>query len=49
MPVADDQLVPQLEKAGVKFRGQYESAFLNALLSWVLPAIVDLVRERGHV
>ena len=40
VPVADDQLVSQLEAHGVKFRGQYESAFLNALLAWVLPAVV---------
>src|SRR5262249_38247075 len=38
--VADDQLVPQLEEKGVLFEGQYESPFLNAILSWVLPAVV---------
>ena len=38
--VTDDQLVPELEKHGVAFRGQYESQLVNALVSWVLPALV---------
>ena len=40
VPVRDDQLVPELEKAGVAFRGQYESPLIGALLSYVLPAVV---------
>ena len=32
--VADDTLVPDLEKNNVKFEGQYESPFLNSLVSW---------------
>jgi cell division protease FtsH len=40
VPVADDGLVAELEKHAVEFRGQYESAFVNALVSWVLPAVV---------
>jgi cell division protease FtsH len=40
VPVADDQLVPELEKHGVAFRGQYESQLVNALVSYVLPAVV---------
>ncbi len=40
VPVADDQLVAELERHGVKFRGQYESAFVNAIVAWVLPAMV---------
>jgi cell division protease FtsH len=40
VPVADDQLVQELEKHGVAFRGQYESQLINALVSWVLPALV---------
>ena len=38
--VPDDELVPALEANGVKFQGQYESPFLNAIVSWVLPALV---------
>jgi cell division protease FtsH len=38
--VTDDELVPALEAKGVKFQGQYESPFLNAIVSWVLPALV---------
>jgi cell division protease FtsH len=38
--VPDDQLVPELQAKGVLFEGQYESPLLNALLSWVLPAVV---------
>src|SRR5262245_64811604 len=30
--VNDDQLVPELEKHGVAFRGQYESQLINALV-----------------
>ena len=40
VPVKDDQLVSELEKHGVAFRGQYESQLVNALLAYVLPAIV---------
>ena len=40
VPVRDDQLVPELEKHGVAFGGQYESQLVNALLSYVLPALV---------
>jgi cell division protease FtsH len=39
-PVQDPDLVKQLEEYKVDFRGQYESPFINALLSWVLPALV---------
>src|SRR5215472_8609399 len=39
VPVKDDQLVPELEKQGVTFRAQYESPLVNALLSYVLPAV----------
>jgi cell division protease FtsH len=38
--VADDDLVKELEKQGVKFEGQYENPLLAALVSWVLPALV---------
>ena len=38
--VADDQLVPELQQKGVLFEGQYESPFLSAIVSWVLPAVV---------
>ena len=38
--VTDDQLVPELQKQGVLYEGQYESPVLNAIVSWVLPAIV---------
>ncbi len=38
--VSDDQLVSQLQAKGVLFEGQYESPFLNAIVSWVLPAVV---------
>jgi cell division protease FtsH len=38
--VADDQLVPELQKQGVLYEGQYESPVLNAVVSWVLPAVV---------
>jgi len=38
--VADDDLVKQLEQHNVSFQGQYESPFLAALVSWVLPALV---------
>jgi len=38
--VADDQLVPELQQKGVLFEGQYESPFLGAIVSWVLPALV---------
>jgi cell division protease FtsH len=38
--VTDDQLVSQLQAKGVLFEGQYESPLLNAILSWVLPAVV---------
>ena len=37
--VADDQLVQELEKHGVAFRGQYESQLIGALVSYVLPAL----------
>jgi cell division protease FtsH len=37
--VADDQLVQELEKHGVAFRGQYESQLISALVSYVLPAL----------
>jgi cell division protease FtsH len=40
VPVKDDQLVPELEKHGVAFRGQYENQFMNALISYALPALV---------
>jgi cell division protease FtsH len=40
VPVHDEELVPDLEKHGVPFRGQYESQLVNALLSYVLPALV---------
>ncbi len=38
--VPDDQLVSELQGKGVLYEGQYESPLLNALLSWVLPAVV---------
>jgi cell division protease FtsH len=38
--VPDEQLVPELQAKGVLFEGQYESPLLNAILSWVLPAVV---------
>jgi cell division protease FtsH len=41
--VPDDGLVPELEKRGIKFEGQYESPLVGALMSWVLPALVFVV------
>ncbi len=38
--VDDPDLVKQLEEHNVDFRGQYESPFVTAVLSWVLPALV---------
>jgi cell division protease FtsH len=38
--VPDDQLVSELQAKGVLYEGQYESPLLNAILSWVLPALV---------
>jgi cell division protease FtsH len=38
--IADPDLVKELEKRHVDFSGQYESPFLKALVSWVLPALV---------
>src|SRR4029077_10168421 len=38
--VPDDQLVSELQAKGVLYEGQYESPLLNAILSWVLPAVV---------
>ncbi len=38
--VADEGLVQDLQQQGVTFRGRYESPFLAALVSWVLPALV---------
>jgi cell division protease FtsH len=40
VPVTDKDLVSELEAHGVAFRGQYESQFINALISYVLPALV---------
>jgi cell division protease FtsH len=40
VPVHDDDLVRDLQQHGVAFRAQYESQFLNALLAYVLPALV---------
>jgi len=40
VPVEDKELVPELEKQGVAFRGQYESPLLNALLTYLLPGLV---------
>jgi cell division protease FtsH len=38
--VEDPDLIKELQKHGVKFSGRYESPFLSALMSWVLPALV---------
>jgi cell division protease FtsH len=38
--IADPELVKELEKRQVDFSGQYESPFIAALVSWVLPALV---------
>ncbi len=38
--IPDDQLVSELQSKGVRFEGQYESPLLNAIMSWVLPALV---------
>ena len=38
--VDDPQLVPELEKAGVRFAARTENPWSAALLSWVLPALV---------
>jgi len=38
--VADEGLVKELQQQGVTFRGQYESPFFAAIVSWVLPALV---------
>ncbi len=38
--IEDPDLVNQLEQRNVKFSGKYESPFLSAIVSWVLPALV---------
>ena len=38
--VDDPGLVPELEKAGVRFAARAENPWSAALLSWVLPAVV---------
>jgi cell division protease FtsH len=38
--VDDAGLVAELEAANVKFAGRVENAWLSALLSWVLPAVI---------
>lgn len=40
VPVNDPDLVEDLLQAGVDFRGRYENPFVQALLSWVLPAVL---------
>jgi cell division protease FtsH len=40
VPVADPDLVKELEAHGVDFQGQYESPFVKTLLSWMLSALV---------
>jgi cell division protease FtsH len=40
VPVADPNLVKELEARGVDVQGQYESRFVKTLLSWVLPALL---------
>jgi cell division protease FtsH len=40
--VADPELVPALEKAGVRFVGQPRSDWLSTLLSWLLPLAMML-------
>ena len=42
--VDDPELVKELQKANIKFSGQYENKILRAIISWVLPfAIIILV------
>jgi cell division protease FtsH len=42
--VDDPELVKELQKANIKFSGQYENKILKAIISWVLPfAIIILV------
>ncbi|MBP1730672.1 MAG: FtsH-2 peptidase [Deltaproteobacteria bacterium] len=42
--VDDSDLVKDLQKANVKFAGQYENKILRAIISWVLPfAIIILI------
>jgi cell division protease FtsH len=42
--VDDSDLVKDLQKANVKFAGQYENKILKAIISWVLPfAIIILI------
>jgi hypothetical protein len=36
---SDPDLVKELEKRQVNFSGQYENPLINALLTWVLPAV----------
>ncbi|MDI3261430.1 MAG: ATP-dependent zinc metalloprotease FtsH [Fulvimonas sp.] len=38
--VNDPDLVPRLEKAGVRFAGRYQNRWLPLILSWLLPALV---------
>jgi cell division protease FtsH len=38
--IPDPDLVKELEKRQVNFSGQYESPFVKALVSWVLPALI---------
>jgi cell division protease FtsH len=38
--ISAPDLVKELEKRQVNFSGQYESPFVKALVSWVLPALV---------
>jgi cell division protease FtsH len=40
VPVADPDLVKELQARGVDVQGQYASPFVTTLLSWVLPALV---------
>jgi cell division protease FtsH len=39
VPVADSDLIRELEARGVDVQGQYDSPFVKTLLSWVLPAL----------
>jgi len=36
----DDQIARELDQHGVEYRGEFESSFVNQLLSWVLPIVL---------
>jgi cell division protease FtsH len=43
VPVADPDLIRELEARGVDIQGQYDSPFVKTLLSWVLPVLIVIM------